>query len=31
VVARVGDTVYDGSIARQLARLRERLIEGSRA
>jgi F-type H+-transporting ATPase subunit delta len=30
VVARVGDMVYDGSIARQLARLRERLIEGSR-
>jgi F-type H+-transporting ATPase subunit delta len=30
VVARVGDTVYDGSIARQLAKMRERLIEGTR-
>jgi F-type H+-transporting ATPase subunit delta len=27
VVARVGGTVYDGSIATQLARMRERLVE----
>jgi F-type H+-transporting ATPase subunit delta len=26
-VARIGSTVYDGSVARQLERLRERLIE----
>jgi F-type H+-transporting ATPase subunit delta len=30
VVARIGDTVYDGSIAGQLAKIRERLIEGTR-
>lgn len=30
VVARVGSTVYDGSIATHLRRLRERLVEGTR-
>ena len=29
VVARIGSTVYDGSIARQLAKMRERLTSGS--
>ena len=29
VVARVGSTVYDGSVTRQLAKMRERLTEGS--
>jgi F-type H+-transporting ATPase subunit delta len=30
VVARVGGTVYDGSIVRQLQKMKERLIEGTR-
>jgi F-type H+-transporting ATPase subunit delta len=29
VVARVGGTVYDGSIARQLERMKDRLLEGT--
>jgi len=29
MVARIGSTVYDGSITRQLARMKERLIEGT--
>ena len=29
VVARVGSTVYDGSITRQLERIRERMVEGA--
>jgi F-type H+-transporting ATPase subunit delta len=29
MVLKIGDTVLDGSVTRQLARLRERLIEGS--
>lgn len=31
VVAKVGSTVYDGSIVRQLARMKERLIEGTKS
>jgi F-type H+-transporting ATPase subunit delta len=31
VVTRIGSTVYDGSVATQLARVRERLSERSRA
>jgi len=30
LVARIGSTVYDGSVTRQLARMRERLIESAR-
>jgi F-type H+-transporting ATPase subunit delta len=30
LVARVGSTVYDGSIVRQLAKIKDRLIEGTR-
>jgi F-type H+-transporting ATPase subunit delta len=30
VVARIGSTVYDGSVTRQLERLREKLAEGGR-
>lgn len=29
VVARIGSTVYDGSVSRQLEKMRERLVEGS--
>ncbi len=31
VVVRIGDTVYDGSVRQQLARLRERLLTGDSA
>jgi F-type H+-transporting ATPase subunit delta len=30
IVARVGSTVYDGSVVRQLAKIKDRLIEGTR-
>jgi F-type H+-transporting ATPase subunit delta len=29
VVARIGDTIYDGSVTRQLARMKEKLIAGA--
>ena len=31
IVVRIGDTVYDGSVRQQLARLRERLLTGASA
>ena len=29
VVARIGSTVYDGSVTRQLEKMKERLVEGA--
>jgi F0F1-type ATP synthase delta subunit len=29
VVTRIGSTVYDGSVTRQLERLRDRIVEGA--